>query len=374
MFKVSCEELRWAVVDSGIDATHPAFQIRGEPLKTDHDSQGGWRSRVLETYDFTRLTGILREAEDAPADSPYRRIGAEAFDELHWRLASGQSFDWALVEPFLRIPHDGTYSPPLDEHGSHVAGILAADWRTTDEPGSGRSALTGVCPDLRLYDLRVLPRDGAGDEFTVLGALQFIRYMNRRSDTPRIHGVNLSLSLRHEVRSYACGRSPVCEECARLIASGVVVVVAAGNSGYSTPTAQELMEDYHSISVTDPGNSEAVITVGSTHREYPHTYGVSFFSSRGPTADGRLKPDLVAPGEGIESVVPNCDSKRMSGTSMAAPHVSGVAALLMAYHRHLIGYPSSVKQVLCRTATDLGRERSFQGAGLVDALRALQSL
>jgi serine protease AprX len=59
---------------------------------------------------------------------------------------------------------------------------------------------------------------------------------------------------------------------------------------------------------------------------------------------------------------------------MAAPHVSGAAALLMARHRELIGQPRRIKEVLCRSATDLGREAHFQGAGLVDVLRALQSV
>ena len=65
---------------------------------------------------------------------------------------------------------------------------------------------------------------------------------------------------------------------------------------------------------------------------------------------------------------------REDGTSQAAPHVSGAAALLMSRHRELIGDPARVKQVLMETATDLGRERYFQGAGLVDVLRAIQSL
>ena len=79
------------------------------------------------------------------------------------------------------------------------------------------------------------------------------------------------------------------------------------------------------MSITDPGNAESVITVGSTHRRDAHTYGVSYFSSRGPTGDGRLKPDLVAPGEKIRSTIPDDGDERLDGTSMAAPHVSGAS-------------------------------------------------
>jgi len=127
-------------------------------------------------------------------------------------------------------------------------------------------------------------------------------------------------------------------------------------------------------SIADPGNAEAVITVGSTHRLEPHNYGVSYFSSRGPTGDGRMKPDLVAPGEKIEAPICNQEFATLEGTSMAAPHVSGAAALLMARFPELIGNPKRIKQIMCDTATDLGRERAYQGRGLVDVLRALQSV
>ena len=218
------------------------------------------------------------------------------------------------------------------------------------------------------------PNDTA-DEFTIIAALQFIRHLNAHKDLMLIHGVNLSLSLPHDVANYACGRTPVCEECERVVASGVVVVTAAGNRGFEKREGQPAaFGDYRYISITDPGNADSVITVGSTHRMLPHTYGVSYFSSRGPTGDGRTKPDLVAPGERIDSCALDAYFGTMDGTSMAAPHVSGAAALLLARHRELVGAPRRVKDILCRTATDLGRERRFQGAGMVDVLRALQSI
>jgi len=235
-----------------------------------------------------------------------------------------------------------------------------------------------MCPQLRIYDLRVFDDEGRSDEFTILSALQFVRHLNTRGSKPVVHGLNLSFSLAHDVENFACGATPICEECDRLVAAGTVVVAAAGNAGFGKPQAE-----YRDLSITDPGNAESVITVGATHRTAPHRYGVSYFSSRGPTGDGRAKPDLVAPGEKIVSARPVSHPGGggggsavlvQDGTSMAAPHVSGAAALLMARNEELIGRPERVKDVLCRTATDLGRTRDFQGAGLLDVLRALQAV
>jgi hypothetical protein len=216
--------------------------------------------------------------------------------------------------------------------------------------------------------------DIADTEFAIIAVLQYIRHMNERNDYITIHGVNLSLSIPHDVRNYACGRTPVCVESERLVDSGVVVVAAAGNFGYqSFQTKEGDFDTYQVLTVTDPGNAEDVITVGSTHRFSPHTYGVSFFSSRGPTGDGRLKPDLVAPGERIRAPF-RAGWGDLDGTSMAAPHVSGAAAMLMARYSELIGEPRRIKRILCESATDLGRERNFQGHGMLDVLRAFQSI
>ena len=154
------------------------------------------------------------------------------------------------------------------------------------------------------------------------------------------------------------------------------MVAAAGNRGFNFANSDYVSQtdSFKSVSITDPGNAEKVITVGSTHRKRPHEYGVSYFSSRGPTGDGRLKPDLVAPGEKIVGPTPHGCEEAKDGTSMAAPHVSGAAAMLMARHSELVGRPERIKAILCETATDLGRERYFQGHGLVDILRALQAV
>ncbi len=378
------------------------------------------------------------EDEKGMTKKTFRRKAWDRLKELQKRLYRGADVDWALLEPLVAID-EKFVAPPTVDHGAHVAGILAADWPINPRTGEAvrpeevyrpakmkllengtrkdRSAklakemaevmetgdavraagtkkprdedvdlkvisneslrhMTGMCPDIKLYDFRVLRQDGQSDEFEVIAALQFIRFLNARAGSTMVHGVNLSLSIAHDVANYACGNTPICEECDQLAANGTVVVAAAGNLGYvGRGLGSEVRAGgYNAISITDPGNAAGVITVGSTHRYKPHVFGPSYFSSRGPTGDGRMKPDLVAPGEKIKATVGLDDEAYKDGTSMAAPHVSGAAAILMARHIELIGEPAKIKRILCETATDLGREPYFQGAGMLDVLRALQSV
>lgn len=365
-FNATGERIVWAVVDSGIDAGHPHF-------------------------------------------ASYATLSAPEVRDLHRSFPPGAR------------PRAGDALTDDSGHGTHVAGIIAGgvdDWvrrhpqRTVrviehrydiDDPAVpvpvsrpvvDPATMVGVAPLTRLVSLKVL--HGGGDlterVSRVIAALAYVREVNARSDrVMRIHGVNLSVGYEFDPEWFACGQSPLCREVDKLVRSGVVVVTAAGNSGYGAVGAPFGVPSRFALGATinDPGNAERAITVGSTHRDMPHTYGVSYFSSKGPTGDGRRKPDLVAPGERIVSCAAGARLTTTedggpdphtavyleeSGTSVAAPHVSGAVAAFLSVRREFIGQPERVKQILLDTAVPLGRDRHFQGHGLVDLMRALQSV
>lgn len=398
LFDIDGSDIAWAVMDSGIDATHDAFRKKDPKTGTPYPAAFGPTpdresnfTRIIATYDFTKFRDVMasiHEKENLKMNTVdmsetlkgtekgqllQEEKRSEYIQDISKALKSGRLFDWSLIAPLLRIPHSFPgYEVPRHPHGTHVAGIIGA----CDEGDGYKDPLIGMCPGIELYDIRVMDKDGQGEEFNILAALHFVRWLNAKKEGTAIHGANLSFSMTHEVASYACGQTPVCEACERLVAEGIVVVAAAGNLGQALfkSTNGSDTQGFRMVNITDPGNAESVITVGATHRSRPHAYGVSYFSSKGPTGDGRIKPDLVAPGEKITSCVLGNGTQKMDGTSMAAPHVSGAAALLLAKHRELIGRPRRVKDILCKTATDLGRERYFQGCGMVDVLRAIQSV
>jgi serine protease AprX len=299
-FRARGQGIVWAVVDSGIDGSHPHFSAHGN------------------LRELPPLAGHM----DFTADSP------------------------RAVEPGVLEDADG--------HGTHVAGILAG----------GCGEMQGIAPETKLVSYRVLTGDPEGDPVSnVIAALEHIQEVNAGGRALTIHGVNLSLGHEFDPEWFACGQSPLCTEVNHLARSGVVVVAAAGNTGLRAP-----------LSIQDPGNSELAITAGATHRDMPYTYGVSYFSSKGPTGDGRRKPDLVAPGERIVSCGAGGGYVERSGTSMAAAHVSGVVAGILSVRPEFIGQAERVKELVLASCQDLGRDPAFQGRGLIDMMRALQSL
>lgn len=398
LFHISCSSLAWAIIDSGVNPRHFAFRDCSPEhrvvLATNWAEEGeAWcepiadesESRVVKRFDMSfvyelrnRDTMLVNKERDQLANEIANRCGIRGPAAIKKKLRlmaddleRGRPTDWGLVAELVAVGFDREVDI---DHGTHVAGILGGAWPEENDKGQ-IEWFEGMCPDIKLVDFKVTGGDGAATEYAVIAAMRLIRHMNEANDFFVIHGANLSLSIPHDVTNYACGRTPVCEEAAKLHKSGVVVVAAAGNEGYNEFQTKRGVKSLHTTtSITDPGNAEDIITVGATHRREPHSYGVSYFSSRGPTGDGRMKPDLVAPGEKILGPVGESEFAILEGTSMAAPHVSGAAAMLMSRYPELIGQPGRIKQVLCDSATDVGRERAFQGYGVVDILRALQSV
>ena len=314
--------------------------------------------------------------------------------------ATGKGIAWAVLDTGVcgGHPHFATHANlgpfcwdctgqgkpvkrPLTDpcgHGTHVAGIIAG---TQAPPGAppGGGPYVGMAPEAKLHVYKVLDDEGSGRDSWIIKALEHIGTLNEKSAELVIHGVNLSLGGPFDAEVFGCGHSPLCQELRRLWRLGVVVCVAAGNEGRMLIDSPEGRRNVNlPLSIGDPANLEEAIAVGSVQKEYPHLYGVSYFSSRGPTADGRMKPDVVAPGEKIMScnaaflpAGPQTHYIPLSGTSMACPHVSGILAAFLSVRREFIGRPDELKRMLLATATDLGRDRYHQGAGMPNLIRML---
>lgn len=328
-YKATGRDVAWAVLDTGIDAYHPHFERHGN----------------------------VRAQWDCLASGPPRVIARK---EVAARKADPNG------------------------HGTHVAGIIAGGMEGLTLDGRPVS-FSGMAPEATLYGFRVLDERGEGSDASIIKALDKVAGINEQASTLVIHGVNLSLGSNFDPRIYGCGHTPLCQELRRLWRQGVLVCLAAGNEGYAELRSEGgTVGANMDLSIGDPANLDEAIAVGSVHKANPHTYGVSYFSSRGPTADGRRKPDLVAPGEKVLSAMsgakrgaPGANAEaealyvEMSGTSMAAPHVSGVLAAFLSVRREFIGEPDRAKRILLASCTDLGRDANMQGAGLVNLVRML---
>jgi subtilisin family serine protease len=402
-------------------------EVIRELVRLDSQSagQGGRTKRAIYRIwpDFDVSPLITKSVSTVKADAAINAFAAYG-DEIVWAVMDSgidqhphfeKEHNLVLREPLehqdFTVPDGSVASALKDEfgHGTHVAGIIAgqaeadeaaplyAAARHRDETGKITvdtvkiKRISGMAPRCKLLSLKVLDAAGKGKASNLIAAIAYIQEMNGYGRSVRIHGLNMSVGYDFEPEWFACGQSPLCVEVDRLVKSGVVVVVAAGNTGYgfNATQARGAVASGLDLTINDPGNADLAITVGSTHRDSPHVYGVSYFSSKGPTGDGRHKPDLVAPGEKILSCATTRPLDKMkgkldpdktysyvedSGTSMAAPHVSGVIACFLSIRREFIGQPEKVKHVFLSTATDLKRDVYFQGRGLVDLMRAIQSV
>lgn len=241
-----------------------------------------------------------------------------------------------------RVVHKKNYTQESwgnpSKHGTHVAGIVA---------GNG-SVYKGMAPEAIIWNYKIYPsqetesKEGSRSADAIEDAVK---------DGAQV--INCSWGV---PQTDLDGKSVWAVTAERATKLGVVLVKSAGNSGPDEGT------------LTSPADAQGdVIVVGAANREGS---GITDFSSRGPTADNRSKPDIVAPGEKIMSAKEGGDYRQLSGTSMAAPHISGIVALLLERNPRL--KPWQVKKILTDSAKSLGTEfdRNTQGVGLVDVVNA----
>jgi len=231
-------------------------------------------------------------------------------------------------------------------HGTHVASIVA---------GSGAKSngkYVGVAPEANLYIAKVLRGDGSGAMSGVMAGIEWAVLEQH------VQIINLSLG-----GTGSCdgtdALSVLCDEA--VTQAGVIVCVAAGNTGPGSST------------VGPPGCAHQVITIGASN----DSDQIARFSSRGPTSDGRVKPDIVFPGVSITAAqaagtqlgpVAEEGYITIDGTSMATPHASGVAALMLQANPKLTA--AQVKTLMMTTAVNIGAQPNEQGQGRGDAYQA----
>ncbi|NOU52241.1 S8 family serine peptidase [Pseudoalteromonas sp. JBTF-M23] len=240
---------------------------------------------------------------------------------------------------FIDNNHD-----PMDEngHGTHVAGIIAAQGQNP-----------GIAPDAKILAYKVCTKT-----CPVSAILQAFEHALDPDGDPNTDDgadiINMSLGGKGDIDS------PLTIAVNNVVKKGVTVVVSAGNVGALGPQT-----------IGSPGNAELAITVGSSG-SYDNTKAVSEFSSQGPIlSHSYQKPDIIAPGYMINSLALNSSDTTMSGTSMAAPHVAGLASLLKEQRPTLS--PLEIKSLIVAHSYNKHAPFAKQGNGQMSITRALNA-
>jgi serine protease AprX len=243
-------------------------------------------------------------------------------DTLHMDLNGGKVIGWKdFVNDSLK-PYDDNY------HGTHCASIAAGS-------GDANPEYKGVAPGAALVGVKVLNSCGNGTTSDVLAGIDWV-VANKDVYNIRVLSISLANSRCSD------GKDAVSLACNNAVDAGIVVCVCAGNGG---PTTK---------SICSPAAAEKPITVGAMSDCGENGYYLADFSSRGPTKDNRVKPDVCAPGINIMAASKGTTSgyRSLSGTSMSTPFVAGTAALMLDADPTLT--PADIKSDLMSTAQDWG--------------------
>lgn len=224
----------------------------------------------------------------------------------------------------------GNQSSAYDDHGhgTHVSGMVAGE-------GDGNSNYKGVAEGAALVGVKVLDSQGSGSMSDVAAAID---WCVTNKNVYGIDVINMSLG----TSGSSDGTDAASLAVNNAVNNGIIVLVAAGNSGSSKYT------------IGSPGAAEKSITVAAMADVGEGGFNLTDFSSRGPTADGRMKPDISAPGYNINAPAANTTNGYAvkSGTSMATPFTAGTVALMLDANPNLT--PTQVRNILNSTAEDWG--------------------
>lgn len=300
------------------------------------NAETNWANEA--TTDLTQTQWGLLAVRAAEANATTKGSGVvvavvdTGVDGTHPDLAGRVTDGYSTIEGRGLI---GAQDNDADEHGTHVAGIIAGS-----DDGTG---ITGVAPEATIMPVQVLGPDGGTDESVAAGI-----------DYAVAHGAKIiNLSLGGQVNPFENGGSVSCAAVERAFAADVVVIVAAGNAGGAGNPLSE------------PASCAGALSVGAVDENLDRTYFSSFDATVG----------IAAPGRRIVSSIPTHAGyypfAQWDGTSMATPFVSGVAALVRAAHPEWSA--QQVVDQLKSTAVDIASPGvdPETGYGLVDAAAAL---
>lgn len=346
------EKIRWeesAFPSKMFLQKHKLRIERGLPLKKLAKANPfsiAYSNRKKDTIKMDRVRKIMR------AQQAYRRgyfggqIGVAVLDTgiyLH------PDFEKRVV--CFRDYISGREAPYDDNgHGTHIAGIIG---------GSGTASggkYMGIAPGCHFIIIKILDQKGNGNTENVVDS---IKWLVEHKERYKIRIMNISIGMVLDAES--AERRRLLQAVDYAWDNGIVVVAAAGNNGPRENT------------VTVPGISRKIITVGC-YDDTREQIGVSKlkpdYSGQGPTDSCIVKPELVVPGTNVVSCSNlSVNYAKKSGTSMAAPMVSGSIALLLSKYPNFS--PAEVKLRLYERAVDMGLPTSKQGWGMVDIGRLL---
>lgn len=240
----------------------------------------------------------------------------------HYDLDGGKVIGWKDFINGRTTPYDD------NGHGTHCASIAAGE-------GGANATYRGVAHGAALVGVKVLNSAGSGSTSTIIAGIDWV-VQNRANYNIKVLSISLGSS------GSSNGQDALSLACNNAVDNGIVTVVAAGNSGPARYT------------IGSPAAAEKVITVGAMADCGEKGFYLASFSGRGPTADGRTKPDVCGPGVNITAAKRGTRNQYVtySGTSMATPFIAGVAVLMLDANINLT--PTQVKDILSNTSQDWG--------------------